>query len=210
MPDSNMSFMPQNPISSPYVVLLSGTHVTGKETLAVSLSTALSCPWLKAEMAHSSASFGARNQAEKGYDYGDVFGRIWLSKLRRLGFLSDGNESDGSSDTEFPRASGTNCAAIVTCYAMRKPARDAMRQSMLAQSVRPIFVIMDITEQTLLGRTLGAEEPQLAVRIMEEKKAAIEQPSREEKDIVLIDSTQDIDTLFSEMMDKIGRHLADA
>lgn len=204
-----MSEAPEEPNPSSYVVLLSGTHVTGKETLAVSLSRSLSCPWLKAEMAHTLSKFGARSQAKKGYNYSEVFGRIWLSKLRRLGFLSDGNESDGGSDVNAPRKLGMDCTAVISCYAMRKPSRDAIREVMLAHSIKPIFVIMQITKETLSGRTLGAEEPDLAERIMEEKIADIQEPLEEEEDIIMIDSMRDVDTLFLEIKEEISRQVAD-
>jgi gluconate kinase len=191
-------------------VLLSGTHVTGKETLAVSLSKSLGCPWIKAEMAHNSASFGARSQAKKGYNYGEVFGRIWFSKLRRLGFLSDGNESDGETNVEAPRKVVPDCTALISCYATRKPARDAIRDVMLAHSIKPIFVIMHITKETLSGRTLGAEEPELAERIMGEKIADIQEPLEEEKDVILIDSMRDVDALFVEIREGINQQLANS
>lgn len=209
-----MSESTQGSILSSYVVLLSGTHVTGKETLAVSLSKSLRCPWLKAEMVHNSATFGARSQAKKGYNYGEVFGRIWLSKLRRIGFLSDGNESNGESEIEpskklstAPRKLGTDCTAIISFYAMRKPARDAIRDVMKAQSIRTIFVIMHITKETLSGRTLGAEEPELAERIMGEKIADIQEPLQEESDVILIDSMRDIESLFMDIQEGISRQL---
>jgi gluconate kinase len=193
---------------SSYIVLLSGTHVIGKETLAVSLSKALKCPWIEAEMAHNAAKFGSRSQAQKGYDYNKVFGRIWFSKLRRLGFLTNGNESDGEAKVETPRKLGSEgCTAVLSLYHMRKPARDAIREVLQAHSIRPIFVIMHITEGTLSGRTLGAEEPELARKIMEYKIADIQEPLEEEKDIILIDSMRDIDTLFSETMERITRQL---
>jgi gluconate kinase len=203
---SDSSQMETKPSS--YVVLLSGTHVTGKETLAVSLAKALGCPWIKAEMVHNAATFGSRSQAKKGYDYGKVFGRIWFSKLRRLGFLTDGNESDGESKVEAPRKSGMDgCTAVITVYHMRKPARDAIQSVMLENSVRPIFVIMHITKETLSGRTLGAEEPELAERIMEHKIADIQEPLDEEKDVILVDSMRDVDALFPEIMERINRQL---
>jgi len=204
-----MSTPPEVSKPSSYVVLLSGTHVTGKETLAIHLSKALRCPWMKAEMIHASATFGARSQAKKGYTYGEVFGRIWFSKLRRLGFLSDGNESDGESDVEAPRKVGKECTAILSCLHMRKPARDAIRDVMLVHSIRTIFVIMHITEETLSGRTLGAEEPELARRIMGEKIADIQEPLEEENDIILMDSLKDVDTMFVEIKDSIGRLVKD-
>jgi len=54
-------------------------------------------------MIHVSATFGAQSQAKKGYNYSEVFGRIWVSKMRRAGFLSNGNESDGESEVEIDK-----------------------------------------------------------------------------------------------------------
>ncbi|TVY80772.1 hypothetical protein LSUE1_G007034 [Lachnellula suecica] len=212
-----MSKSSEQPRSCSYVVLLSGTHVTGKETLAVSLSTSLNSPWLKAEMIYNSARFGARTQAKKGYDYGEVFGRIWLSKLRRLGFLSDGNESDGESEAGIPtlrrlsiapRKFEGECTAIISCYATRKEDRDAIRIVMMGIMIKPIFVIMHITKETLSGRTLGAEEPELEEKIMGEKIADIKEPLEEEKDVILIDSMREVDALFLDIKDGINRQIA--
>jgi gluconate kinase len=189
--------------ASSYVIILSGTHVTGKETLAVALSRTMNCPWLKAEMAHNSAAFGARSQSRRGYSYDSVFGRIWFSKLLRLGLLSDGYKSDGDSNSNSPRKPAprkSGCMAIISCYAMRKQARDAIRSVMILNSIRPVHVIMQITEETLSGRTLGAEEPELAERIMGEKIADIQSPFEEENDLLLIDSLRGVDEMFSEIM----------
>lgn len=158
---------------------------------------------------HNIATFGARSQARKGYDYDEVFGRIWFSKLQRIGFLSDGNESDGDLEIDAPRKFGTECTALISCYSMRKPARDAIRHVMLANSIKPIFVIMQITKETLSGRTLGAEEPVLAEKIMGEKIADIEMPLEEETDVIVIDSMRDVDTLFAEITEGIQRQLKD-
>lgn len=208
--------------SPSYAVLLSGTHVTGKETLAVSLANALGCPWIKAEMAHNAATFGARSQAKRGFDYGKVFGRIWSSKLQRLGFQAGRNEpGDGDEPGPGGEALGRGvpggttqqqqqqqkCAAVISLYHMRKPARDAIRDAMLAQSVKPVFVILHITEETLSGRTLGAEEPRLAERIMAHKVADIQEPLGEERDVILVDSLRDVDALFPEIMEGIAQQL---
>jgi gluconate kinase len=201
-----MSELPQvqnDPSSSSYVVLLSGTHVTGKETLVISLSNALGCPWIKGEMAQNAATFGSRSQAKKGYDYGKVFGRIWFTKLQRLGFMAEGNELGG----QFNGGTVKNCIAIISLPHMRKPARDAIQQVMLAHSIRPIFVIMHITKETLSGRTLGAEEPELAERIMEQKAMDIEEPLEEEKDVMLVDSMRDVNAVFLEIMEGVARQL---
>lgn len=208
--------------SPSYAVLLSGTHVIGKETLAVSLANALGCSWIKAEMAHNAATFGARSQAKRGFDYGKVFGRIWSSKLQRLGFPASSNEPDagdepGPGDEALGRGvpGGTTqqqqqqqkCAAVISLYHMRKPARDAIRDAMLAQSVKPVFVILHITEETLSGRTLGAEEPRLAERIMAHKVADIQEPLGEERDVILVDSLRDVDALFPEIMEGVAQQL---
>lgn len=201
--------------SPSYAVLLSGTHVTGKETLAVSLAKALGCPWIKGEMAQTAATFGARSQAARGFSYGKVFGRIWSSKLQRLGFpagVSDPGVGIEPS-AEAPRGSGGSfetqqrCAAVISLCHMRKPARDAIRDAMLASSVKPVFAILHITEETLSGRTLGAEEPGLAKRIMAHKVADIQEPLEEERDVVLLDSLRDLDALFLEIMEAVSRKL---
>lgn len=216
MPGPARAAPSSSPTTSPtYAVLLSGTHVTGKETLAISLAKALDCSWIKAEMAHNAATFGARSQAARGFDYGKVFGRIWSDKLQRLGFLASTREPNMETK---PRAGalsregsgGTQqqqCAAVISLYHMRKPARDAIRDAMLACSIRPVFVVLHITKETLSGRTLGAEEPRLAERIMEHKVADIQEPLEEETDVILFDSLRDVDALFPEILDGVTRQL---
>jgi gluconate kinase len=205
-----MSQSPRNDPTPSYVVLLSGTHVAGKETLATSLAKSLDCPWVNGEYAHSSARFGSRSQATKGYDYGKVFGRIWLAKLRRIGFLTDGNESDGESEVVAPKKLGTNgCTAIISVYHMIKPSRDAIRSSMQENGLRTIFVVMHITADMLSRRTLGAEEPELAKKIMDGKIADIQEPEEDETDIILVDALKDLDTLHAEVVEEITRRVQD-
>jgi len=57
--------------------------------------------------------------------------------------------------------------------------------------------VLQIAEQTLSGRTLGAEEPVLAEWIMGEKIKDIEMPSEEEmSDIIVVDSLRNVDDLL--------------
>lgn len=83
-----------------------------------------------------------------------------------------------------------------------------MRQAMLERNVKPIFCIMHITTTVLSGRTLGAEEPELAARIMAIKAGAIQDPLEEEKDIILIDSMKNMDDVLVEMTAAIKERIA--
>ncbi|KAM7205970.1 putative thermosensitive gluconokinase [Rhypophila sp. PSN 637] len=195
-----------------YVILLSGTHVTGKETIAFSLAQSLQCQWIKGEAAHAAANFGARAQASRraGYDYHDVFQRIWLAKMLRLGLdipslstvhadragdgmiaaetanqtqeieaSAGGSRADTGHQDHKPKGKG-KCLAVITIYATRYPARKAVRSVLAKHFVKPIFAILQITKQTLSGRTLGAEEAELAKQIMREKERDIEPPEESE------------------------------
>jgi gluconate kinase len=200
---------------SSYIVILSGTHVTGKETIAVSLSKSLNCPWLKGEFAANSANIISRSQEKRGYDLGTVYGRTWFKKMQRIGLMSDGSESDGGGDSDNEgrgkkkiRQKETGCLALVTHYALRKLGRDAIRDVMLAKEVRVIFVILQITKVTLSGRTLGAENPELAERIMKEKAEDLREPEEEERDVLVVDSMQDVDALTLDIEDMIRQQVA--
>jgi gluconate kinase len=202
--------------SSPfYIVILSGTHVTGKDSVAISLSRSLDCPWLKGEYAANTANVISRSQEKRGYDLGTVYGKTWFKKMQRLGLMSDGSESDGGgdSDNEDRRSKKnqkkpTGCLALVTHFALRKPSRDAIRDVMLGMEVRVIFVILQITTDTLSGRTLGAENPELAERIMEEKAEDLREPEQEERDTLVVDSMQDVDALTLDIEESIKRQVA--
>jgi hypothetical protein len=74
-------------------------------------------------------------------------------------------------------------------------------------SVRPVFVVPHITEETPSGRTPGAEEPRLAERIMTHKVADIQEPLQEEKDVILFDSLRDVNSLFLDILDGVARQL---
>jgi gluconate kinase len=200
-----------------YIVLLSGTHVTGKDTIAVSLSTSLSCPWLKGDQIHTSSLQIAKSQAKRGHEFSTVYGKTWFTKMQRIGLMSEGYESDGEAE-DFPLRSPKSgnpkikikgnggegaCKALVTTYALRKESRDAFRDVMSSKGVRTIFVILQITKHTLSGRTLGAEEPELAERIMEEKVEDLEVPVEGERDVIVVDSMQGIDALTVEIEERI-------
>jgi gluconate kinase len=200
--------------ASSYTVVLSGTHVTGKETIAVSLSTSLNCRWLKGEPVHASALRVARKQEERyGYNGSTVYGRSWFTKMQRIGLMSEvALKSDGAKkldnhkdvSNEKPRM---GCIALVTMYALRTPERDAIRDVMLANSVRAIFVILQITKDTLSGRTLGAEEPELAKKIMKEKLEDLREPLKEETDVLVVDSLQDVDSMTLHIEEMIRRQV---
>lgn len=168
----------------PYVIILSGTHVTGKETLAINIASNLGCRWIKSEMMHTAAEKAARIQSQRGLEYSAVFGRVYSSKLRQVGFEFGGSDK---------------LLAVVSCFHMTPFERNAMRQTMLERNVKPIFVILQITTETLSGRTLGAEEPELAASIMAIKASHIQQPLEGEKDVIIIDSMRDVDTLAAQM-----------
>jgi gluconate kinase len=134
--------------------------------------------------------------------------------MQRIGLMSDGSESDGGgdSDNEDRRRKKvhkeTGCLALVTHYALRRPGRDAIRDVMLAKDVRVIFVILQITEDTLSGRTLGAEDPELAESIMKEKAEDLKEPDEEERDVLVVDSMQDVDSLTLDIEEMIRRQVA--
>jgi len=207
----------QGALSPFYIIILSGTHVTGKNTVAISLSRSLNCPWLKGDWAANAAQMISRSQEKRGYDVGAVYGKTWLKKMQRLGLMSDGSESDGGgdSDNEDRRKKksakkSTGCLALITHFALRKPSRDAIRDVMLAKEVRVIFVILQITKDTLCGRTLGAENPELAERIMNEKAEDLREPEEEETDVLVVDSMQDVDALTLDIEQMIKAQVAGA
>ncbi|KAK0611246.1 hypothetical protein B0T14DRAFT_500391 [Immersiella caudata] len=185
------------PSSPPFAIILTSTHSTGKQTLAFSLSSHLSTPWLKSEPALFSASLSARSQSSRaGLSYNDVFTRIWLSKLGRLGYFSAPSRS-----------------AVLTCYAMRRQERDAIREAMGNAGVRVLFVVLWISEEVLEGRTLGAEEEGLAGRIMGAKKGDIEAPGEEELvgrggDVMVVDSLKSVEEMDGAVKEGVGRWLA--
>jgi gluconate kinase len=123
--------------------------------------------------------------------------------------MSDAAQSDGGGelDNQRSRKKGTGCLGLVICFALRKPGRDAIKDIMLAQSVRVIFVILQFTKDTLSGRTLGAENPKLAEKIMEEKVEDLRVSLEEEKDVLVVDSMQDVDALTLDIEEMIRRQV---
>jgi len=186
-----------SPSPSPFVVLLCGTYVTGKETLAFTLAEHYGCPKIKAGMSQFSAYSGARTQSRSGrYDYTQVFCRIWWAKLQQLGFPPD------EKDVKGP------CRAVLSCLATRRQDRDAIREAMRAQSLKPIFIILNITKETLSGRTLGVEHPEdveFANLKLEEKARFLELPGEDETDVALVDSMLEMDVLAGEIKGLVGR-----
>lgn len=197
---------------SSYILILSGTHVTGKYTVAIKLSEKLNRPWLNGDPIQAVSHKIARAQAQHGYDRYTVFGRTWFTKMQRIGLLSKATRSDsgsGNSDGQIGQTGGKDCLALITLYGLRKEERDAIRDVMLSKSVRTIFVILQITKETLSGRTLGAENPELAAKIMIEKVEDLREPLDEEIDVLVVDSMQDVDALTLDIEDIVRRQVAD-
>ena len=80
---------------------------------------------------------------------------------------------------------------------MRKPSRDAIRAVMRAHSVGVIFVVLQIEPETLMGRTVGAENRELELRILKEKTEDIRVPGEEEaaRDTIVVDALMDVDSV---------------
>jgi hypothetical protein len=55
---------------------------------------------------------------------------------------------------------------------------------------------------------LGAENPELAARIMEEKAEDLRKSLEEEKDVLVVDSMQDVNALISDIEEMVRRQVA--
>ncbi|TID14340.1 putative thermosensitive gluconokinase [Venturia nashicola] len=98
--------------------------------------------------------------------------------------------------------------AVISLYHISKPARDAIQHVLIAKSVGPFFVVIQVTSDQLWRRTLGAEKPDLARRIMDHKIADIEVPGEEKRDVILVYLMWDEDSLFVEKMGRVGEMVA--
>lgn len=188
---------------SSYVVLLSGTHVTGKETIAASLATALHCPFLKSDLAKG---FVIRANKHGSDDPSVVFGQTWLAKMQRaVPVYAVAPPRDGVA-TEFwnphphHEGAGPLCTAVISCGPLRRHNKDAIRSVLLARGVRAVFVVLQITRDTLEGRTLGAEEPELAKRIFASKAEDARAVEEGERDVLAVDSLRDVDSSTEEIL----------
>jgi gluconate kinase len=123
------------PPSTPYIIILTGIHVTGKETIALSLLSSFHCLWLKGALIRDSGLAISRAQETRGEDLAKVYGQMWLKKMQRVGLI-----------IEAVRPSQEQCVAVVSSYALRHFHRDAIRDVLLSQltPVRAIFVILQI------------------------------------------------------------------
>jgi len=190
----------------PYIVLLSGTHVTGKEMTARTVATNLQCPYINGEMAHTAANFSSRSADRRGggLDPAASFGNTWYRKMSRLGLLEAlENPTLPPTPTSTPAA---NPAALITVFALRKFSRNAIKNVMREKGVRVIIVILQITTDTLSGRTLGAEEEGDAVRIMASKAEDLRPPEGEE-DVLVVDSMQQVDALIEDIEGMVRRQV---
>ena len=77
---------------------------------------------------------------------------------------------------------------------------------MREKGVRVIIVILQITTDTLSGRTLGAEEEGDAVRIMASKAEDLRPPEGEE-DVLVVDSMQQVDALIEDIEGMVRRQV---
>ncbi|RAK96392.1 uncharacterized protein BO80DRAFT_484492 [Aspergillus ibericus CBS 121593] len=212
-------------IPTTYILIISGTHVTGKDTIATSLAHTYHCPFLEGEYSYCAAWSIARARAKHGYDTLSVFGQTWLRKMRRVG-LHTPSRSSSSSSSSPPRSPsyspplsplseaststnlhpekeerGGRISAIISSPAMRQPHREAIRAVMETYAVGVIFVVLQIERETLMGRTVGAENVDLERRILEEKTEDIRLPGVEEVGVgpgggtIVVDALLDVDSV---------------
>ncbi|PYI08446.1 hypothetical protein BO78DRAFT_395594 [Aspergillus sclerotiicarbonarius CBS 121057] len=199
------------PTNSNHILIISGTHVTGKDTIATSLAHTYNSPFLEGEYCYNAAWSIARARQKHGYDVASVFGQTWLRKMNRIGLplplstpptpshTPPSSPSSSSTASSSYTGRGGGISAVVSCAAMRKPHRDAIRSVMATQSVGVIFVVLQIEPETLLGRTVGAENRELEMRILQEKTEDIRLPGVEEagpgRETIVVDALMDVDSV---------------
>lgn len=146
----------------------------GKSTVASELAERLGCGWVEGDSVHDAL---ASTKMSSGMALSSIDRHIWLSRLKveilervRAQQMVQG---DGQGNRNF----------VVTCSALRREYREALRDILGDGSIRSTFVLLQADESALVARVSGRVGHYMKADMVGGQLATYEAPHDDESDV---------------------------
>ncbi|SPO06446.1 related to NRPS-like enzyme [Cephalotrichum gorgonifer] len=172
------------------VIVVAGPSGSGKSTLAAALSRSLHVPFVEGDLLHSRA---AVEKMSGGTPLDDKDRSEWLQRV-------------GAHSLEAVAELGYD-AVIVSCSALKRKYRDALRSQVLDAGAQTCFLDLQGGLEVLAERLEGREGHYMSADMADGQLEAYEGPEADETDVFPIDAEESAEAVKSEakwVLEKAG------
>ena len=159
-----------------------GVTGSGKTTIGERLAAQLEAQFVDGDSLHSDANVA---KMEAGTPLDDDDRRPWLARVRDVLRRSDD--------------------IVVACSSLKREYRDRLRE---AGDVR--FVYLELDPATAEQRTSSRDDHFMRSEMVASQFDTLERPTADERDVVTVDATADIDTVVHAALTAIGATSSDS
>ena len=170
-----------------HLLVICGPAGCGKSTIAARLTERLGDSYfIEGDSVHDAIAIAKMGQ---GTPLSELDRRIWLSKLKTevleklrtaTSLIHETSDTSSTSDAQVN--------IVMTCSALKRAYREALRDVMGDASLQTIFVLLEADEEELMKRVDGRQGHYMKSTMVASQLASLEAPYEDETDIVPIDA----------------------
>ena len=186
------SWSPRNaPIPTPKTRLLivSGPAGAGKSTIASALAARLDCASIEGDAVHDAVAI---TKMSNGIALSSLDRHIWLARIkieilervRATQMLRD------SAAIAMPLNTSNPETIVLTCSALKRDNRDALRDMLGDGSIETRFVVLQASEEELVRRVGERKGHYMKADMVASQLAAVEDPAEDEVDMLPVDAEE--------------------
>ena len=168
------------------VIVLAGPCGSGKSVVASGLADGLGCATIEGDSVHDSIAI---TKMSSGVPLSSLDREIWLTRLKTA-VLERIRAAQLLRRKSLVVDADAEATIIVTCSALRREHRDALRNMLSDQSIRTQFVVLQAGEEELIRRVSGRKGHYMKASMVASQIAAIEQPMIDETDVLPVDAEE--------------------
>ncbi|KAH7135334.1 male sterility protein [Dendryphion nanum] len=168
------------------IIILAGPCGSGKTTVAIHLTKALSAPFIEGDSLHTRAAVSSMSSGSALRDSDRI---PWLDRLKRRAL-------ETINELGYDRV-------IVSCSALKKAYRDQLRE-LNSEGIEVAIVDLQVYKEELLRRTERREGHYMTVEMVEGQLEAYEPVGVEEVDVLPVDAGLEVKKVVEDIVWLLG------